>query len=75
MKSTNKSISYRGAPFVISAADVPIFAVGFVVAFLSALVVVRAFVHYVARSSFVAFAWYRIAFGLLFVAWHARHPG
>jgi undecaprenyl-diphosphatase len=59
----------------LSAADVPIFAVGFVVAFLSALVVVRAFVHYVARSSFVAFAWYRIAFGLLFVAWHARHPG
>lgn len=59
----------------LSAADVPIFAVGFGVAFLSALVVVRAFVDYVARSSFVAFAWYRIAFGLLFVAWHARHPG
>jgi len=59
----------------LSAADVPIFAVGFGVAFLSALVVVRAFVNYVARSSFVAFAWYRIAFGLLFVAWHARHPG
>ena len=59
----------------LSAADVPIFAVGFGVAFLSALVVVRAFVSYVARSSFVAFAWYRIAFGLLFVAWHARHPG
>jgi undecaprenyl-diphosphatase len=59
----------------LSAADVPIFALGFGVAFLSALVVVRAFVHYVARSSFVAFAWYRIAFGLLFVAWHARHPG
>lgn len=59
----------------LSAPDVPIFAVGFVVAFLSALVVVRAFVGYVARSSFVAFAWYRIAFGLLFVVWHARHPG
>ncbi len=59
----------------LSATDVPIFAVGFVVAFLSALVVVRAFIGYVARSSFVAFAWYRIAFGLLFVVWHARHPG
>jgi undecaprenyl-diphosphatase len=54
---------------------VPIFAVGFGVAFLSALVVVRAFVNYIARSSFVVFAWYRIAFGLVFVAWHARHPG
>jgi undecaprenyl-diphosphatase len=59
----------------LSSADVPVFAIGFGVAFLSALVVVRAFVGYVARSSFAAFAWYRIAFGVLFVAWHARHPG
>lgn len=59
----------------LSAGDVPVFAVGFVVAFLSALVVVRAFVSYVARSSFVAFAWYRIAFGLLFLIWHARYRG
>jgi undecaprenyl-diphosphatase len=60
---------------VLSAADVPVFAVGFVVAFLTALVVVRAFVSYVARSSFAAFAWYRIAFGLLFLLWHARYRG
>jgi undecaprenyl-diphosphatase len=59
----------------LSAADVPIFAVGFVVAFLTAVVVVRAFVAYVARSSFVAFAWYRIGFGLLLLAWYWRHPG
>ena len=64
----------RSAP-ALSAGDVPVFAVGFVVAFLSALVVVRAFVAYVARSSFVAFAWYRIAFGLLFLLWHARYRG
>jgi undecaprenyl-diphosphatase len=59
----------------LTAADVQLFAVGFIVAFLSALVVVRAFVAFVARSSFVVFAWYRIAFGILFFAWHARHPG
>ena len=59
----------------LTAADVQLFAVGFIVAFLTALVVVRAFVAFVARSSFVAFAWYRIAFGILFFAWHARHPG
>ncbi len=64
----------RSAP-ALSAADVPVFAVGFIVAFLSAIVVVRAFVSYVARSSFVAFAWYRIGFGLLFLIWHARHRG
>ncbi|MFQ5937685.1 MAG: undecaprenyl-diphosphatase, partial [Acidiferrobacterales bacterium] len=30
-----------------------------------ALVVIRAFLHYVSRHNFVPFAYYRIAFGLL----------
>jgi undecaprenyl-diphosphatase len=46
-------------------ADAPVFAVGFIVSFVSALVVVRAFLSYVSHHSFSAFAWYRIAFGLL----------
>jgi undecaprenyl-diphosphatase len=49
----------------LSLADAPAFAVGFVVAFVSALVVVRAFLGYVSHHSFTAFAWYRIAFGAL----------
>jgi undecaprenyl-diphosphatase len=49
----------------LSLADAPAFAVGFAVAFVSALVVVRAFLGYVSRHSFAAFAWYRIAFGAL----------
>jgi undecaprenyl-diphosphatase len=52
----------RGA---LSGADGPAFAVGFVTAFVSAVVVVRAFLGYVSRHSFAVFAWYRIAFGLL----------
>lgn len=52
----------RGA---LSAADAPAFAVGFVTAFVSAVVVVKAFLGYVSRHSFAAFAWYRIALGLL----------
>ncbi len=48
----------------LSAADAPAFAVGFVVAFVSAVVVVKAFLGFVARHSFAAFAWYRIALGL-----------
>jgi undecaprenyl-diphosphatase len=52
----------RGA---LSAADAPVFAVGFVTAFASALIVVRAFLGYVSRHSFAAFAWYRIVVGLL----------
>jgi undecaprenyl-diphosphatase len=40
------------------------FAVGSVVAFLSALACVRWLIRYVASHDFTAFAWYRIAFGL-----------
>ena len=52
----------RGA---LSAADAPVFAVGFVVAFVSAVVVVKAFLGYVSHHSFAAFAWYRIALGVV----------
>src|SRR5205085_8187314 len=38
-------------------------AVGFVVSFIVALVVVRAFVHYISKHGFAPFAWYRIAVG------------
>jgi undecaprenyl-diphosphatase len=44
-------------------------AVGFVVSFAVAIVVVRAFVHYISRHGFAPFAWYRIAAGLVALAW------
>jgi undecaprenyl-diphosphatase len=47
------------------ASDAPLFAVGFLVAFVSALIVVKVFLRYVAHHSFSAFAWYRIGFGAL----------
>jgi undecaprenyl-diphosphatase len=40
-------------------------AIGFVTAFLSALVVVKPFVRFVGRHGFGVFAWYRIAVGAL----------
>jgi undecaprenyl-diphosphatase len=40
-------------------------AVGFVAAFVSAAVVVRPFLGFVRRSGFAAFAWYRIALGVV----------
>lgn len=46
-------------------------AVGFVVSFLVALVVVRAFVHYISRHGFAPFAWYRIVAGAVALAWLA----
>lgn len=56
----------------LSAADAPVFAVGFVVSFISALFVVKAFLAFVSRKSFAGFAWYRIIFGalLLFIFWN-----
>jgi undecaprenyl-diphosphatase len=54
----------------LSVADAPFFATGFVVAFVSALIVVKAFLSYVSHHSFAAFAWYRIAFGA-FLLWLA----
>jgi undecaprenyl-diphosphatase len=40
-------------------------AIGFVTAFLSALVVVKPFVRFISRHGFGVFAWYRIAVGAL----------
>jgi undecaprenyl-diphosphatase len=44
-------------------------AVGFAIAFLVALVVVRGFVGFVSRFGFAPFAWYRIAVGLAALVW------
>ena len=50
---------------LLSASDAPIFGVGLVVAFVSAFVVIRWLIRYVATHDFRPFAWYRIGFGLL----------
>src|SRR5262245_6271970 len=52
----------------LSASDIPVFAVGFVVSFLSAAAVVRVFLAYVRTRTLAPFAWYRIAVGLLILA-------
>ena len=51
-------------------ADLPLFAVGFVTSFFSALLVVKLFVRYVSHHSFAAFAWYRIIFGALLLGYY-----
>jgi len=40
-------------------------AIGFVMAFIASLIVVKPFLRFVGRSGFAPFAWYRIAAGLL----------
>ncbi len=48
---------------MLSASDLPMFAVGLVFAFISAWLCIRWLLRYVASHSFVPFAWYRIVFG------------
>ena len=47
-------------------------AVGFAVAFVVALAVIKAFVAYVSRAGFSPFAWYRIAAGILAIVLLSR---
>ena len=44
--------------------DFPMFAAGFITAFISAWIAIRTLVRYVANHSYEIFAWYRIVFGL-----------
>lgn len=55
----------------LSAADAPMFAVGLVFAFVSALLCIRWLIRYVSTHDFTLFAWYRIVFGglVLLTAW------
>lgn len=50
---------------LLSMEDIPLFATGLVVSFISALICVRWLLKYIASHSFEIFAWYRIAFGLV----------
>ena len=50
---------------LLSMADLPAFAVGTVVSFIVALVVIRWLIRFVATHSLRVFAWYRIAFGVM----------
>ena len=50
---------------LLSLDDVGIWVVGMVTAFVSAFACVRWLIRYVATHTFVPFAWYRIAFGVL----------
>ena len=56
---------------LFGSADLPVFGVGLVFSFLSAWLCVRWLLRYISHHSFVPFAWYRIAFGVvvLVTAW------
>jgi undecaprenyl-diphosphatase len=53
---------------LLSLADLPLFAVGLVVSFLSAWLCIRWLLRYIASHSFAGFAYYRIVFGVVVLA-------
>jgi undecaprenyl-diphosphatase len=53
---------------ILSAADLPIIAAGFIAAFVTAVIVVRYLLDYVSRHGFVLFAWWRLIVGTLGLA-------
>lgn len=53
---------------MLTTADLGLFAVGFVTAFISALAAVRMFVRFISHHDFRPFAWYRIALAAVVLA-------
>ncbi|MCC4115399.1 undecaprenyl-diphosphate phosphatase [Aromatoleum toluclasticum] len=53
---------------LLHASDLPVFAVGFVASFVAAMWAVKTFIRFVSNHTFIAFAWYRIVFGLIVLA-------
>lgn len=53
---------------LLSADDLGLFAIGGIASFISAFIAVRALLRFISRHDFSAFAWYRIAFGLIVLA-------
>ena len=53
---------------LLSMSDLPMFGVGLLFSFLSAWLCIRWLLRFIATHSFVPFAWYRIAFGIVVLA-------
>jgi undecaprenyl-diphosphatase len=53
---------------LLSAADLPLFGIGGIAAFISAFLCVRWLLRYISSHDFTVFAWYRIVFGIVVIA-------
>jgi undecaprenyl-diphosphatase len=52
---------------LLSAADLPLFGIGSLSAFISAFLCVRWLLRYISSHDFTIFAWYRIVFGFVVI--------
>lgn len=53
---------------LLNTEDIGVWVTGFIFAFFSAMIAVRALIRYVSHHDFTIFAWYRIAFGAIVLA-------
>jgi undecaprenyl-diphosphatase len=53
---------------LLSMADLPLFGIGGIAAFVSAFLCVRWLLRYISSHDFTVFAWYRIVFGIVIIA-------
>ena len=67
MGATTLALYKEGA--ALAAQDVANIAIGFVVSFIVALLVIKIFLAVVTRYGFAPFAWYRIAAGSIALVW------
>ena len=65
MISAASLYSLWGARELLEVRDMGILAICFITMFISAFVVMRALLRFISNHTYMAFAWYRIAFGLL----------
>ncbi len=59
-------------PVALSGSDFVILTIGFITAFLSALIVIRLFLQYIRTKTFAPFAYYRIIIGVVILLFFAR---
>ncbi len=53
---------------LFQASDLPVFALGFLTAFVFAMIAVKGLLKFIANHTYDLFAWYRIGFGMLILA-------
>lgn len=53
---------------LLRADDLPVFALGFITAFIAAMWAVKTFIRFISGHTFAVFAWYRIVFGVIVLA-------
>ena len=56
----------------LSMGDLPVFAVGFIISFFSALIVIKAFLGFIKKHTFNSFAIYRVVFGIIVLFYYIK---